>query len=191
RGIAWPREESLRVLERRLDASRPAEAAFMLEIRKASRGASYARFAEGSPPWHAAIEAAYVHATAPLRRLADRYVVEAALGLVQSGRLPDGVDQAFDALPRVMARAASTANRVESATLDLAEAVLLRGREGERFRAVVTDIDLRGARLQLLDLPVVTRIATDGLKDNEQVQVTLLAADPALRETRFALAGPT
>jgi exoribonuclease R len=189
RGIAWGRNESLRVVERRLDAARPAEAAFMLEIRRASRGASYAPFAEGSPPWHAAMEAAYVHATAPLRRLADRYVVEAALALAQSGRLPAGMEQAFKALPRVMARAGSTAGRVENATLDLAEAVLLQGREGETFRAVVTEIGPRGARLQLLDIPVVTAIATDGLRETEQIEVALVAAVPANRETRFELAG--
>ena len=188
RGIAWGRNESLRVVERRLDAGRPEEAAFMLEIRRASRGASYAPFAEGSPPWHSAMEAAYVHATAPLRRLADRYVVEAALALAQSGRLPDGMEQAFRGLPRVMARAATTANRVENAALDLAEAVLLQGREGETFRAVVTEIGQRGARLQLLDIPVVTRIETDGLREHEQIEVRLIAADPAVREARFELA---
>jgi len=189
RGIAWPRNESLRTLERRLDAGRPGEAAFMLEIRRAGHGASYAPFAAGSPPWHSAIEAAYVHATAPLRRLADRYVIEGALALAQSGRLPDGMNETFHALPPVMARAASIAGRIERATLDLAEAVLLQGREGERFRAVVTGIDERGARLQLLDIPVVTRLATDGLAENEQVEVTLVAADPETREARFALAG--
>ena len=188
RGIAWPRNESLRVLERRLDAAKPAEAAFMLEIRKAGHGASYAPFAAGSPPWHSAMEAAYVHATAPLRRLADRYVIEAALALAQSGRLPEGMEERFRALPPVMARAGSIGSRIERATLDLAEAVLLRGHEGERFRAVVTGTDEHGARLQLLDVPVVTRIPTDGLTENAQIEVALVAADPAKRETRFALA---
>jgi exoribonuclease R len=190
RGIAWPRNESLRMLERRLDAAQPTEAAFMLEIRKAGHGASYAPFAAGSPPWHSAMEAAYVHATAPLRRLADRYVIEAALALAGSRRLPEGLDETFKALPRVMARAASIGGRIERATLDLAEAVLLLDREGERFRAVVTGIEERGARLQLLEVPVVTRIAADGLAENEQIEVALIAADPAKRETRFALAGP-
>lgn len=191
RGIAWSPNESLRMLERRLDADRPEEAAFMLEIRKAGHGASYAPFAEGSPPWHSAVEAAYVHATAPLRRLADRYVVEAALSLAQSGRAPDGIDQAFEELPPVMARAASIAGRVERASLDLAEAVLLQGREGETFRAVVTEIEERKARLQLLDIPVVTRITADGLTENQQIEVALVEADPTKRETRFALAKRT
>jgi exoribonuclease R len=187
RGIAWPRNESLRMLERRLDAGKSAELAFMLEIRKAGHGASYAPFAAGSPPWHSAMEAAYVHATAPLRRLADRYVIEAALALAQAGRVPEEIEQAFRALPPVMARAASIGGRIERATLDLAEAVLLQGREGETFRAVVTGLDERGARLQLLDIPVVTRVATDGLAENEQIEVALVAADPEKRETRFAV----
>ena len=32
-------------------------------------------------PWHAAMSATYAHATAPLRRLADRYVVRATLAI--------------------------------------------------------------------------------------------------------------
>lgn len=83
-------QEDLATLERRLDSTNPEEAAFMLEIREASRGASYAPWTEGEKPWHAAVAASYVHATAPLPRLADRYVVESALVLERTGSWPDG-----------------------------------------------------------------------------------------------------
>jgi exoribonuclease R len=50
------------------------------------------------------------------------------------------------------------AGRSERAVIDLAEAVMLQGREGEIFPAIVTDVDERGVRMQLGDLPVVARV---------------------------------
>ena len=58
------------------------------------------RSREGRKPWHSAMAATYAHATAPLRRLADRYVVEAALAVANSEPVPDDVAVRFDALPR-------------------------------------------------------------------------------------------
>lgn len=185
RGIAWPAQEDLPTLERRLDATKPEEAAFMLEIRKASRGASYAPWRDAARPWHAAVAASYVHATAPLRRLADRYVVEAALSLSRSGQWPDDAARVFAALPRVMDAAGATAGRLTRASLDLAEAVLLEGREGETFSAVVTEAGERGTA-QLLDLPVVTRIDAEKLARGATVNLRLESADPGRRETRFS-----
>ena len=68
-------------------------------------------------------------------------------------RLPPEIEQAFARLPKVMARADAKAGQVERAVVDLAEAVMLQGREGEVFAAVVTDEDERGVRMQLRDLP--------------------------------------
>ena len=44
------------------------------------QGACYVPYREGVTPWHAAVAATYAHATAPLRRLADRYVVARRAG---------------------------------------------------------------------------------------------------------------
>ena len=44
------------------------------------------------------------------------------------------------------------------AIIDLAEALLLEGSEGQSFPAIVTDLDERGARIQLRDAPVVARV---------------------------------
>ena len=60
----------------------------MLAIRRAGDGASYVPFRDGAVPWHAAMAATYAHATAPLRRLADRYVVRAALAIANGQRVP-------------------------------------------------------------------------------------------------------
>jgi exoribonuclease R len=44
---------------------------------------------DGIVPWHAAMAATYAHATAPLRRLADRYVVRAALAIANGRSVPE------------------------------------------------------------------------------------------------------
>ncbi|NWO96455.1 RNB domain-containing ribonuclease, partial [Escherichia coli] len=82
-------------------------------------------------PWHAAVAAPYVHATAPLRRLADRYVIRAALAIMAGQPVPEVVGQAFERLPKVMGRADAVSGQIDRAVVDLAEAVMLMGREGE------------------------------------------------------------
>ena len=52
---------------------------------------------------------------------------------------PRRVAAAFERLPAAMARAEQRANRAEREALDLAEAVVLSGREGDVFDAVVVD----------------------------------------------------
>ena len=70
----------------------------------------YEPYRDGVRPWHAAMAATYAHATAPLRRLADRYVIEAALAIANGRPVPDDVAAAFDALPEAMARGEQRAN---------------------------------------------------------------------------------
>lgn len=183
-GLAWPEAMPLGDFERTLDAADPRQAAFMLAVRRAGPGASYAPWREGVVPWHAAMAATYVHATAPLRRLADRYVVMAALAVAGGRPVPPEV-AAFARLPKVMARADSQAGRIDRAVVDLAEAVMLHGREGEIFKAVVTDEDERGTRVQLCHLPIVTRIAAHRVDPGDTLRVRLTAADPATRTLAF------
>jgi exoribonuclease R len=185
-GLVWPEEVPLADLERRLDLADPRQATFMLAIQRASQGAGYVPYRASETPWHAAVAATYAHATAPLRRLADRYVVEATLAVANGHSVPPAVTAAFEKLPAVMARAGALGSQIERAAIDLAEAVLLRGREGEAFAAVATDVDDRGARIQLRDLPVVARVAGEGIKPGDAVTVTLVKADEELRALTFA-----
>lgn len=187
-GLDWPKHESLRQLERRLDPHDPRHAAFMLAVRRGSPGASYAAYLEGARPWHAAVAATYAHATAPLRRLADRYVIEAVLALANERPVSADVIEAFVRLPKAMNRADALDGRIDRAVVDLAEAVMLRGRVGETFAAVLTDTDERGARVQLSDLPVIARIAAGGLSPGAKVSLRLDAADPERRCVTFSLA---
>jgi exoribonuclease R len=188
-GLSWPAGATLDQFSQTLSAAEPKQAAFMLAIRRAGNGASYAPYREGVTPWHAAMAATYAQATAPLRRLADRYVVGAALAIANGQPVPDVVSAAFETLPPVMARADARASQIERAVIDLAEAVLLDGREGETFAAAVTDVDDRGARIQLRDRPVVARVATDGLHPGDMIPVRLASVDVAQRAVRFVPGG--
>ena len=156
-----------------------------IDPRRAGTGATYAPFRDGIVPRHSAMAATYAHATAPLRRLADRYVVAAAVAIANGRAVPDAVEAAFAKLPKVMARADALSGQVERAVIDLAEAAMLAGREGEQFEAVVTDVDERGTRMQLCDLPVVTRIVAHKVAPGDLMRVTLVAADPVARKVEF------
>ena len=186
-GLGWPEASPLEAFERTLDAGDPRHAAFMLAIRRAGEGAGYAPYRKGVVPWHAAVAATYAHATAPLRRLADRYVIRAAVAVASGTPVPPVVAEAFEALPAVMAKADARAARIDRAVIDLAEAVLLAGSEGRRFAAVVTDADDRGARVQLCDLPVVARVTARDLAPGARIELTLTKADVAQRTVAFVL----
>ncbi len=180
-GVEWPERATLTQFERMLDPADPRHAALMLSIRRAGNGAGYQAFREGETPWHAAVAAPYAHATAPLRRLADRYVVQAALAVANGRAVPGEVTEAFAKLPKVMARADQRAGQIDRAVIDMAEAVTLAGREGETLGAIVTDIGERGASIQLRDLPVTARVDPAGLTPGDALDVRLTGADPRAR----------
>lgn len=184
-GIAWADAEPLKMLERRLDQRNPHHAAFMLAVRRAGNGAGYAPWAPGAAPWHEAIAATYVHATAPLRRLADRYVIRAALAVCSGAPVPAEVEDAFQRLPAVMARSGALSGQIERAVIDLAETVMLEGRAGERFTACVTDAEGDSARIQLIDLPIVARARIPGATPGETVDLRLELVDPVKRRLAF------
>jgi exoribonuclease R len=183
--LDWPDGLSLSDFQRRLDPAKPLDAAFMLAVRRSGNGASYVPYRDGVKPWHAAMAATYAHATAPLRRLADRYVVMAALAVANGKPVPDNTAAAFERLPKVMDRADARDSAVERAVIDLAECAILAGREGEIFSAVVTDIGENGARIQLCDLPVVARVTAHGALPGTPVRLRLTKADLATRQISF------
>jgi exoribonuclease R len=184
-GLEWPEAMPLDQFEKRLSAADPRQAAFMLAVRRAGNGASYEGYQPGKTPWHAAMAATYAHGTAPLRRLADRYVVRAALAVANGQTVPAAVSDAFQRLPKAMAKAEARASQIERAVIDLAEAAFLSGREGEQFDAVVTDIGESGARIQLCSAPVVTRAPVMGVQPGSRITVKLLSADTQARTLLF------
>ncbi|MET0310081.1 MAG: RNB domain-containing ribonuclease [Sphingomonas sp.] len=175
--LDWPAAMTLEDYERTLTPADPAQAAFMLAIRRAGQGASYTPYQPGVTPWHAAMAATYAHATAPLRRLADRYVVRAMLAIANGQAVPQVVTDAFARLPKVMARADARSGQIDRAVIDLAEAVMLQGREGQDFAAIVTDVTDHDTRFQLRDLPIVARTRLIGAAPGDALHLRLVAAD--------------
>ncbi len=196
-GVEWPATLPYPELIRSLDPARPNAAAFLAACTGLLRGAGYRAFdaARGIPvpadPGHAALAAPYAHCTAPLRRLADRYTQEICVAVAEGTELPAWVSEALPGLPALMESGDRRAREVERACVDLVEAELLRGREGEAFDAVVIDIDDRrpgNGTVQLREPAVVARC--DGgdtrLPLGERIRVRLTLADPATRTVRFA-----
>jgi exoribonuclease R len=187
--LEWPSDVSLADFQRSLARDDPKANAFLLAVRRASGGATYEPFEEGREPWHSAMAATYAHATAPLRRLADRYVVEAALAVASNEPVPDDVAAAFAGLPKVMEESERLGGQVDSAVRDLAEAVLLSGREGEVFDGVVVDEDDRGAMMQITEPAVLTRIRASRVDPGSPVRAKLVSANPAERRIEFERVG--
>jgi exoribonuclease R len=183
--IEWPATMDLRNFERSLNTKEPKPAALMMAIRRAGGGAAYVPFSAEHRPWHSAMAATYTHATAPLRRLADRYVVMATLAIANGGSVPDEIAAAFPKLPVVMRRADDTANQIERSVIDLAEVALLSTQTQRTFAAVVTDVDDRGARIQLCKLPVVSRVDAHHLEPGDDLRVRLVSTDVPARLAKF------
>jgi exoribonuclease R len=184
-GLKWAPESSLKGFERTLDSSYPRDAAFQAAVRRAGPKASYAPYQEQVVPWHSAMAATYAHATAPLRRLADRYVIEATFQIANGKSVSAELEAIFQRLPAAMDKAEEKAGQIDRAVLDLAEAVVLHGREGSRFNAVVTDLDERGARIQLSDPAAIARVKADRMMPGDIISVELTNVDIAQRRIEF------
>jgi len=184
-GMLWPKHQPLDEYARTLDSNDPRHAAFMLAVRRAGGGASYATYAPDVVPWHAALAATYAHSTAPLRRLADRYVIECALAVANGREVPESVQAALPRLPEAMAAATAQSSKVDRAVVDLAEAVLLQGHEGHTFRAVVVEDEGDVSRIQLIDIAVVAKLRAAKLQPGDECRVKLVRADPVRREVEF------
>jgi exoribonuclease R len=188
-GLHWPEEQPLDKFVRGLDPNSARQAAFMMAVRRAGGGASYMTASDDVTPWHAAMAATYAHATAPLRRLADRYTVMTAFALASGAEVDERTRAALERLPDEMAHAETRAGNVDRAVLDLAEAVMLHGREGEVFDAIVVDDDDEISRVHLSEVAVVVNLRLHRVQPGDSVQVRLVSADPARREVRFERVG--
>lgn len=192
-GVPWPDGASHAEVIRDLDASKPAEAALLTEATTLLRGAAYVAF-DGSVPddvEHAAIAAPYAHATAPLRRLVDRFVGEVCVAVCAGDDVPGWVRDALPLLPSLMAGGDRRASEYERGCLDLVEAVLLADRVGETFSGVVVDVrdDRTSGVVQLRDPVVRGRVEGADLPLGERVDVRLAEASVDRRTVRFTLDG--
>jgi exoribonuclease R len=152
------------------------------------RGAAYTAFDGAAPeqPLHSAVAAAYAHCTAPLRRLADRYVSEVCLALCAGTEVPAWARAALPVLPEEMAAGDRRAHEIDRAIVDLAEAVVLAPRVGEEFDAVVVESSAKGGIVQLTDPAVRGRCGGADLPLGQRIRVRLDTADPAKRTVLFS-----
>ncbi len=189
-GVPWPDGVPYAQVISALDPDQPAAAAVLTFAARLLRGAAYAAF-DGAPPaqpLHSAVAAPYAHCTAPLRRLADRYVGEVCVALVAGRDVPQWARDALPLLPAEMAGAAHRAQAVERAVVDLAEAVVLAPRAGETFEAVVVEIGESHGVIQLREPAVRARCDGPRLPLGRPVRVVLASVDLAAGKVGFRLA---
>ncbi len=178
--VPWPPGIPYSEFASGLDPADPHQAALLQEARGVMGRAGYAFFV-GDPPAgavHAGIAAAYAHTTAPLRRLADRYVLDLLTGHADQAALAR--------LSEVMEAAQAKAAQVERAIIDDMETRVLAHRVGETFSAVALENDARGTVIQIGDPPVRARLhRMPPPPPGERVDVRLVRADPASRSLEF------
>ncbi len=199
-GLKWADGEPLRDVLRRLRPGDPIDATFSIAVRRAGGGAQY-RWYEAAPPdspmlsagktgspsgpWHSAMGASYAHATAPLRRLADRYVLDLALALQNGAEVDGSLVDLLRRLPKVMDAVASLSGKVERACIDLVEAVVLSGREGTDFAGVVAEDSGPTAVVHLVDEGIRIRLPLPDAVPGDTVRLRLRSADPVKRLLAF------
>jgi exoribonuclease R len=195
-GFPWPEGTPYAEFIRSVELGHPHLPALVWQARRVGRGADYAAFAGAPPehPLHAALAWEYAHVTAPLRRLADRYVLDLLVELAERRRpTPEEVKTLF-ALPPLMDEAERKAGRLERKGVDLAEAWTLRGREGETFSAVALGFRGPEVEVQIEEPPVrasARRPEGEGewLEPGGEVRVRLEEVDAEAGAVRFELAG--
>jgi VacB/RNase II family 3'-5' exoribonuclease len=190
-GIRWPNGEAPGDVLAGLNVADGKHVAFVEHAAALLRGAAYTAFDKTAPaqPLHAGIAAPYAHVTAPLRRLVDRYGSEICLAQHAKTAIPDWVRERVPQLPAEMADADHRAHEVDRAVVDMTEAWLLSGRVGQRFTATVIDADEHAGTIVLDDPAVRARCEGEHLPVGEKVTATLMQADVAKRQVRFALSG--
>ncbi|MCU1600033.1 MAG: ribonuclease [Frankiales bacterium] len=189
-GISWKADQSYGQVLSALDPHDGHSAALLNLATRLLRGAGYTAF-DGSIPeitTHSAVAAAYAHCTAPLRRLADRYVGEVCVALCAGLPVPVWAREALPTLPEEMAAADHRAHSLDRAAVDLAEAMVLQHRVGETFPAVVVEASHKGGTVQLTDPAVRGKLDAQEPPLGQTVSVRLTEADPQKRSVRFQLA---
>ena len=190
--VEWPQEMDYPEFVRSLDPQQSRHQAMVVACTRLLRGSGYASF-DGELPeqtLHSAIAAEYAHATAPLRRLGDRYVGETCLALCVGAPVPDWVREALPGLPKKLEDSARLANRYENAVLDLIEAVVLADRVGEEFDGVITSLreEKTSGVVLIEEIGVEAPVSSaHELPLGEDVTARLASVDVATRKVAFTV----
>ncbi|MFJ1461261.1 RNB domain-containing ribonuclease [Nocardia sp. N2S4-5] len=188
-GLDWPDDAPVGRLLATLEADSPAALVLMSEATGLLRGASYTVLAGEVPDvvQHSGIGAPYAHATAPLRRLGDRYVAEICLARSAGTPVPRWASEGLTAVADSMRRSDALAGKLERACLDLTESTVLAERVGTEFDAVVVR-EANGSRASEIFVaqPPVLAKCLGAPPEGRHVRVRLITADPTTRTVTFA-----
>ncbi len=196
-GLPWPLEQSYGDYLRGIERDDPQALAVLQAATSLFRGAGYQAFdvERGMPapadPVQSAIAAPYAHATAPLRRLVDRWSLVICAALCAGEPVPAWARDSLPTLPAIMGASGRLASELDSASVNRVEAAMLSGRVGARFPATVLSLRGDSARIQLAD-PVVTAecAAPRHPSPGSRITVVLRSADVATGSVRFEAVDP-
>ncbi len=190
-GLDWDNNVEYPDFVRSLTQGNAATNTFLLQSTRVFRGAGYLGFSSETPSnaEHGAIASVYSHVTAPLRRLVDRFGNEILLALYADQKPPSWAVEALDELPSLMGQARQRESSLERAMLDLAEALVLESRVGERFRGLVVNIHDRKdkAVVQIADPAVVSSISKKDRLLAEEVELQVDAVNLDERRVQFTI----
>jgi exoribonuclease II len=121
----------------------------------------------------------YTHATAPNRRYVDLINQRLLKSVLDKVHSPYAVDELIDLSAWLTSREKGS-KKVERFMRKAAAAVLLQGRTGESFTALVTGASEKGTYVRLITPPAEGRImrGEHGLRVGQKVRVRLLKTDP-------------
>ncbi len=162
-GFSWPEGVSYPEFIHGINPEHANASVLVWQARRVTGGAVYIPF-DGEVPAHtehAALAFPYSRCAAPLRRLADRYVLDLLVTLA-AGNRPDPSEVApLFKLPAVMQEAQRKANRLERRVVDIAEAWTLRDSIGKGFSGVVVGRRGEAIEVQIEEPPVHATIGPE------------------------------
>ncbi len=120
----------------------------------------------------------YAHSTAPNRRYPDLVTHRLVKAALRGAPVPYSEEELVELGARCSERE-DAVNKVERQVAKSAAALLLQGRKGENFRAIVTGAADKGTWIRLRDLPVEGRLARgfQGADVGDHIEAKLVSVD--------------
>lgn len=172
--LPWDESESYGEYLKNLDRADPKAPAVLAAARSLFRGAGY-RVIDGTESEGETIQAAlatpYSHATAPLRRLVDKYALAHALAFATKADVPEWASDGLDDLPRIMQQSGALASKLEREVNAVVVAHVVRESTSSVFSGVVVS-RRDGSVIVELDEPPVEVNAVGEAEPGDRVNVT-------------------
>jgi exoribonuclease R len=187
--VNWPIGMRYDEFVRSLDPHDPIHSVMLQQAARVNGGAQYLMF-DGKLPKrssHAAIASTYAHVTAPLRRLADRYVLDLLVELSNGNQPSQELLDALYALPELMSESESRSHKLETAIVDFAEARLMQDHLGEKFSAIVIGLREDSVIVQIAEPPIRTKLPLNVFGDENESKLSRDGATLQVHQTEIVL----